>query len=224
MQKLVMTIGGSVILSKDLEINYFKEFAILLDKVSKKYKIFLIIGGGDVARRYINLGRKLGFKEELLDLIGIDITRINAKFINNILNNDSTDVPHSIKDAEKIDRNIVVMGGTTPGHSTDMVGAHLAQKVNAELFIIATNVDGIFDKDPNKYNNAKQLKNVNIDQLIKNLGTKWNKAGKNIVIDGPALKIIKNAKLNTFVLNGKKLEELEKAINLQPFDGTRIIN
>lgn len=224
MSNLVITIGGSVILSKDLEIDYFTKLAILLKKISKKYKLFLIVGGGDVARNYIKLGRKLGFKEELLDSIGVDITRVNAKIINNILMEDSKDIPHTIHEAEKFDKHIVVMGGTTPGHSTDMVGAELAERVNADLFIIATNVDGIFNKDPNKYSDAKQLKEVNIDQLINSFGTEWKRAGKNIVIDGPALKIIKRARVNTSVLNGKKLDQLEKALTFQPFNGTKIVH
>jgi uridylate kinase len=116
------------------------------------------------------------------------------------------------------------MGGTNPGHSTDMVGAELAEKTNASKFIIATNVDGVYDKDPNIYKDAKQIKKISIKQLIAKYGTEWNTAGKNIVIDGPALGIIDRAKIPTFVLNGKKLDELEKAINNQPFKGTVIIN
>jgi uridylate kinase len=114
------------------------------------------------------------------------------------------------------------MGGTIPGHSTDKVGAELAEKVSASKFIIATNVDGVYDKDPNKYSDAKQIKEVSINQLINDYGTDWNSAGKNIVIDGPALKIIKRARIPTFVLNGKKLKELEKAINNKSFNGTII--
>ena len=63
---------------------------------------------------------------------------------------------------------------------------------------------------------------ISIDQLIKEYGTDWRSAGKNIVIDGPALKIIKRAKIPTFILNGKKLEELKKAIKNENFNGTKI--
>jgi uridylate kinase len=104
-----------------------------------------------------------------------------------------------------------------------MVGAEIAEKTNADLFIIATNVDGIFDKDPNKFSDANQLKEVKIDQLIKIYGTKWKSAGKNVVIDGPALEIIKRAELATCIVNGKRLDQLEKALTNQSFDGTKII-
>ncbi len=223
MKNIVLTIGGSVILSKELENSYFKKLASLLKKISEQNKLFLVVGGGNVARKYIKLGRELGFNEKILDLIGIDITRINAKFLSNILTDCNNKIPHTIDEATKIDKSIVIIGGTTPGHSTDMVGAGIAEKTHAELFVIATNVDGIYDKDPNRYTDAKQFKEIEIDQLIKSFGTKWVKAGKHMVIDGPALEIIKKAKLKTYVLNGKRLNQLEKALNFQPFDGTKII-
>jgi uridylate kinase len=222
MSTIVLTIGGSVILSKDLESSYFKKLANLLKIISKKYKLFIVVGGGDVARRYIKLGRELGFSEDILDLIGIDITRINAKFLSNILTDSNNKITYTTDEAIKLDKSIVIMGGTTPGHSTDMVGAEIAEKTHSELFIIATNVDGIFDKDPNKYSDAKQIKEIEIDQLIKSFGTQWSKAGKHMVVDGPALKIVKRAKLTTYVLNGKRLDQLEKALNFQSFDGTKI--
>ena len=114
------------------------------------------------------------------------------------------------------------MGGTTPGHSTDLVGAELAEKSGADRFIIATNVDGIYDKDPNKYDDATQLKEITIKELIKKYGTKWNAAGSNIVIDGPALEVIDKIKIPTFIVNGTRLDQLEKAITNQNFEGTRI--
>lgn len=103
-----------------------------------------------------------------------------------------------------------------------MVGAELAEKTNSIKYIIATNVDGVYDKDPNIYTDAKQIKNISIDKLINQLGTDWKTAGKNVVIDGPALVIIKRSKIQTLVLNGKKLDELEKAISNKPFNGTII--
>ena len=121
-----------------------------------------------------------------------------------------------------MDEPIVIMGGTTPGHSTDMVAAELAEKTKAEMFIIATNVDGVYDKDPNSFSDAVLFEEITIDQLIKDQGTEWNSAGKNTVIDGPALKIIKRSKIQTVVLNGKKLDQLEKAIMKKHFIGTTI--
>jgi uridylate kinase len=92
------------------------------------------------------------------------------------------------------------------------------------MFIVATNVDGVYDKDPNEFSDAKKYDEITIDELIKKYGTKWESAGKNMVIDGPALGIIKQGKVPTVVLNGKNLDDLEKAITNQKFNGTKIKN
>ncbi len=222
MNSIVISLGGSVLLSDDIDIAFFKKLTNLLKQLSKKYKIYIIVGGGKTARTYIKLGRKLNFDEKTLDQFGIDITRVNARIMTNLIDISNDKIPNSTDEAKKLDKPIVIMGGTTPGHSTDMVGAELAEKVSALKFIIATNVDGVYDKDPNLYSNAKQLKEISIEKLINDYGTEWSSAGKNVVIDGPALQIIKRAKIPTFVLNGKKLEELDQAINNQLFNGTTI--
>ena len=222
MESIVINIGGSVILSKDVDLSYFKKLSNLLSKYSINNKIFIVIGGGRIARNYIDIGRQHGLDEEKLDQLGIDVTRINAKIFSYIIGIENVKIPFSTDNAKNIDFPIVVMGGTVPGHSTDMVGAELADKVNASKLIIATNVDGVYDKDPNKFGDAKQLREVAIKDLIKEYGTDWTSAGKNMVIDGPALEIINNARLPTFVLNGKKLSELEKLLDNKQFNGTVI--
>jgi uridylate kinase len=223
MKTVVVSIGGSVVLSEVADAVFLKKLTSLFKAISGEYRLFVIVGGGTIARRYITLGRELGFDEDTLDLIGIDVTRVNARIITNLLGDSNKEIPHTTEEAMKIASPVVVMGGTDPKHSTDTVGAELAQKTNAVRFVNATNVDGIYDKDPNKYKDAKQLKEVPIDQLITQYGTKWGTAGKNIFMDEPALAIIKQAKIPTFVVNGKRLDQLEKALRGQLFDGTTIL-
>ena len=219
MKTVVVSIGGSVVLSDEADV----PFLMNLTGLFKRIKLFVIVGGGKIARRYIQLGRELGFDEDTLDLIGIDVTRVNARIIAYLLGISNTEIPRSTSDALKLNFPIVVMGGTDPQHSTDLVGAELAEKTGAVRFVNATNVDGIYDKDPNKFKDAKQLKEVSIDHLIEKYGTTWGTAGKNIFMDEPALEIIKKAKLPTFVVNGKRLDQLEKALLGQSFDGTIIL-
>ncbi|HUS98976.1 MAG TPA: UMP kinase [Candidatus Thermoplasmatota archaeon] len=223
MQTVVVSIGGSVVLSNEADALFLTKLTSLFKKISHEYKLFVIVGGGNIARRYIQLGRELGFDEDTLDLIGIDVTRVNARIITNLLGVSNKEIPHTTNEAMKLDFPIVVMGGTDPKHSTDTVGAELAEKTHAIHFVNATNVDGIYDKDPNKYKDAKQLKEISIDHLIRQYGTKWGAAGKNIFMDEPALAIIKRAKVTTSIVNGKRLDQLEKALIGQPFDGTKIL-
>ena len=221
MESIVISIGGSVLLSEDAA--FLKQVAKMLTAVSSEYRLYIIVGGGKIACQYIATGRELGFSEEILDEIGIDVTRLNAKLFSGLFANTNDKIPFTTDEASRMNNPLVIMGGTTPGHSTDMVGAELAEKVGARLFVIATNVDGIFDKDPHIHADAKQLQEMTIDTLIQTYGTGWSSAGKNMVVDGPALAIIKRSKLSTHVVNGKRLDQLEKAIRNQPFNGTKIL-
>ena len=223
MKTIVIALGGSVFLSDDATVQYLSQLRDLLKKVSENHKIFLVVGGGKTARNYINRGRELNLDEQALDELGIELTRVNAKLIAHFLEVANTGIPETVDEAAEMTKPIVVMGGTLPGHSTDLVGAELARLTQAELYIIATNVDGIFDKDPMKYITARQYEEVNIDTLIEKYGTDWKTAGGNVVIDGPALRLIKTATIHTIVLNGKRLDRLERAINGDRFDRTTII-
>lgn len=223
MKTVVVSVGGSVVLSEEANTVFLKDLTTLFKKISTNYKLFIIVGGGNIARQYIQLGRDLGFDEDTLDLIGIDVTRVNARIITNLIGVSNREIPHTTDEALQLNFPIIVMGGTDPKHSTDLVGAELAEKTNAVRFVNATNVDGIYDKDPKKYKDAKQFKEVAIDLLIAQYGTKWGSAGKNIFLDAPALEIIQRAKIPTFIVNGKRLDQFEKALTGQSFDGTKIL-
>lgn len=224
MEKIVIAIGGSVLFSDQVAEDFFEKLNNLMQKLSKNYKIYLVVGGGKKARQLIKQRREQGLSEEKLDLIGIDVTRENAKYLSDKLENTNKIIPASTDEAEKLPDKIIVMGGTTPGHSTDMVAAELAQKIHASKFIVATNVDGVYNKDPNKFSDAVKYDEITIDEMVKEYGTNWESAGKNMVIDGPALGIIQKTRIPTFVLNGKNLEELEKAVTNKKFNGTLIKN
>ncbi|MEM0467394.1 MAG: UMP kinase [Candidatus Thermoplasmatota archaeon] len=223
MKTIVLSLGGSVVLSDEANPSFLKQIAELLQKISSNYKLYVIVGGGTIARQYINLGRMLGFPENLLDQLGIDITRVNARVLTNLLPDSNKEIPYTTAQAIKLTNKIIVMGGTEPQHSTDLVGAEIAQKTTAERFVNATNVDGIYDKDPKKHPDAKKISEITIDELIKIYGTRWEAAGKNVFMDGPALSVIKKARIPTFIVNGKKLDQLENALLGKHFDGTTIL-
>ena len=85
MKTVVVSIGGSVVLSDEADSLFLKKLTTLFKKISNEYKLYVVVGGGNIARRYIQLGRELGFDEDTLDMIGIDVTRVNAWIITNLL-------------------------------------------------------------------------------------------------------------------------------------------
>jgi len=215
--KIVISLGGSIISPDDINFIKIEEH---LKKISKEVDLYIVTGGGKIARKYIKAARKLGASEEFLDKIGIEATRLNALLISSFFY-ENVDIPLAIEDASEA-KPPVVMGGTIPGHSTDAVGAMLAREIKADRFIIATDVDGIYDEDPKKNPNAKRYDSIPINKLRSMISDKWEKAGESFIIDGIACKIIDEAKIPTCVINGKNLESLENAIYGREFKGTRI--
>ena len=64
-------------------------------------------------------------------------------------------------------RIVIFAAGTgNPFFSTDTAAALRASEMNCSLIIKATKVDGIYDKDPMKFSNAKLIKNINYNEVI----------------------------------------------------------
>lgn len=63
---------------------------------------------------------------------------------------------------------VVVFGGGTgcPYFSTDTTGAMRAAEIGAEVFFKASNVDGVYDKDPNKYSDAVRYDELTHSQVL----------------------------------------------------------
>lgn len=212
--KVVVSLGGSLISLNEPE--YLAKVAELIKKIAKEMAIYVVVGGGKLARNYISTARSFCNDESYLDKIGILATRLNAMLLNAFF---KKEIPETIEEAKEM-APPVIMGGTSPGHSTDAVAAMLAKAVKANRLVIATDVDGIYDKDPKKYEDAKKFDRIHVKELKKIAGEEWKRAGESVIIDAIACRIIEEEKIQTFVVNGKNLEELEKAIYGRKFKGT----
>lgn len=222
---LVISIGGSILLPEDESISRLKELAEMLQENTEEKDLYLVVGGGRTARQYIDWGRRLGADEASLDELGIETSRLNARLLIIALEGDVYPVP-----AEKFDEAIsagnhypmVTMGGTHPGHTTDAVAAMLAERLNADKMINATSVDGVYTDDPKTDKNAEKLGVLDYDELIDIVTKEEHGAGPNVVIDPLAAKIIKRAKIKTYILDGNDLASFEKAIQEEEFVGSII--
>ena len=205
-------------------IKLLKDYARFLAKVSKTYQPIIIAGGGKIARHYISHARSSGVDESTLDELGIEISRLNAKLLIYALKGKAySHPPTSLKEAQQAVESglIVVAGGLHPGQSTNGTAALIAEKTNAEQFINATDVDGIYDSDPNKNKKAKLFKQIEMKNLKKMLIHEDSVAGGYDLMDIVALKIIERSKIKTRVIRSD-IKNLEKAIKGQA-TGTQII-
>jgi uridylate kinase len=115
------------------------------------------------------------------------------------------------------------MGGLTPGHSTNAVAAIAAETIQADQFINATDVDGVYTADPSKDPNAKKLDEVTIDRLTQILSKGDITAGAYDLMDPLALRIIARSKIPTIIVNGRAPDNVLKALRNES-TGTRVLH
>jgi uridylate kinase len=163
----------------------------------------IVSGGGIIARHYVNLARSLGADESSLDEMGIEISRLNAKLLSAALGNYVYPViPSNLEDISIACQSgkIIVSGGLHPGQSTNATAALICEKIKADRFLNATDVDGIYDSDPNKNPNAKMFKEITIKKCLDLLNTESTQAGNYDLMDIVALKVIERSKIPTWVI------------------------
>ena len=221
-KRIVIKFSGKVFAMENVKL--LKDYARFLVKISKTYQPVIVAGGGKIARHYINHARSSGADESTLDELGIEISRLNAKLLIYALKGKAySHPPTSLKEAQQAVESglIVVAGGLHPGQSTNGTAALIAEKINASQFINATDVNGIYDSDPNNNKKAKMFKKIEIKSLKKILIHEDSVAGGYDLMDIVALKIIERSNIKTRVIK-LDIKNLEKAIKGQLI-GTEII-
>ena len=223
MERVVVSLGGSILVPGDGDPEYVARLARLLSDLSRDRKLFAVTGGGKIARFYIETGRALGAKERRLDELGIDITRMNARLLGIALHGKTNPEPaRTYTEATRLARryDIVLMAGTAPGWTTDRVAASLARTVTAQRLVNATSVDGVYSSDPRTNPAARRFETMTYSQLIDLMGTRHARAGPTMVFDAIAARVIARAKIPLLVVDGRDLEALENAIVGKAFHGT----
>jgi len=221
-RRIVIKLSGKLFGLEDSKI--LKDYATFLVKISKIYQPIIVAGGGKIARHYITHARSSGADESTLDELGIEVSRLNAKLLIYALQDRA--YPHppiNLKEvAHAADSGLIVItGGLHPGQSTNATAALIAEKVRASFFLNATDVDGIYDSDPNTNKNAKKFKRIELKKLRKMLVHQESVAGGYDLMDIVALKVIERSKIKTRIIKAD-IKTLEKAIKGSP-EGTEII-
>ena len=211
--RIVVIIGGYILI-QDNEYRIFKDYVDVLKEMKAENELFVVVGGGRPARDYIAIARGLGASEGLCDVVGIEVTRLNARLLIMALGDAAYPaVPHNFAEALEYSSSgkLVVMGGTEPAHSTDAVGSILAEFIEADLLINATSVNGLYDKDPRKYTDAVMFEEITASQMMDLLSNKDIKAGTYEFFDHTAIGIIKRSQIKTVIVNGNNPQNLIKA-------------
>ncbi|MFA5050237.1 MAG: UMP kinase [Candidatus Micrarchaeia archaeon] len=222
---MVLSLGGSLMNTETgIDAKYLEEIKRILDSSENKFGI--VTGGGYLARRYANQIRSGGGNEFEADEAAIEATWENAKTLIKVLGKNAyLKVPRSFREAQKglEKKKYVVMGGTIPGITTDADAVLLAECLEAERVVNISNVDGIYNKDPRQFPDAKKYSYLTHEELVR-LAVENDRrmAGTNFVFDLLACKLAERSKLEIHFVNGKKLDDIKNAINGRMHSGTKI--
>ena len=182
-KRILLKLSGEALSgSKDNGIDFervieiAKEVKVCLDM---GFSIGIVVGGGNFWR-----GKTNNFMErQTSDYIGMLATTMNALALQDAFR--QIDVPVRVETAiemrkvaefylrEKCEKHlekgrVVIFGCGTgnPFFSTDTAAALRAAEINADILVKATNVDGIYDKDPKKYKDAKLIKETTYSEVL----------------------------------------------------------
>jgi uridylate kinase len=222
---IVLSIGGSLIAPKEGIDSMFlsKLNTFIRHYVKQGKRFFLVAGGGVLARKYRDTGKTVigDMTEEDLDWLGIHATRLNGHLLRTIFQ----DIAHP-RIIENYDNRlfnwkepVVIGAGWKPGWSTDYDAVILAKDYGASLIINLSNIYYVYDKDPNKYKDAKAIKKLTWEELEKLVGTKWE-PGINAPFDPIAAQLAKKLGLTVIVTHGEDFQNLTNIIDGDTFKGT----
>jgi len=206
-----MRIGGSVVASPINPALIGRYIKLLKDLKMQGHEVAVVVGGGALARDFIKAAKNLGLDESAQDEVAISVSRIFAQLLLKKLGELGCKVvPLTVEDAVKClqDGKVAVMGGLKPGMTTDTVAALIAEKVNADLLIKATDQEGIYNKDPRKYADAVLLEHLSFKELSNVFAEDKHKAGIHQILDPEAVKILKRKRVRVVVVNGFKPENI----------------
>ncbi|MCQ2086140.1 MAG: UMP kinase [archaeon] len=224
MDRVIVSIGGSVLIPGKEDSTYIKSLASVLKEVSNEVYLIVVCGGGQVARYYSDIGKNLGGSIKQIDELCIEVTRINAGLLSMAIGGDGlksvhTDIENCINMTSV--GKVSIMGGTESGHTTDAVAAMIAKRYKANRIVNASNVNAIYSDDPKKNPEATKYSKITIDELSTIVYNKHVPC-KSSVFDPLGVSIVKECKIDLVVVNGRNIKELKNAILGKEIEGTYV--
>ena len=190
------------------DFNILNDLAESIKKISSKnIQISIVLGGG-------NFIRGSSFSNGVVDRVTSDYMGMLGTVINSLAlqsNLEKVGVPSRVMTAISINRvaepyiknkatrhlqkgRVVIFGSGTgnPFFSTDTAAVLRASEMKSDIILKGTKVDGIYDKDPIKNNDAKKISNISYAEYL-------NKDIK--VMDATAISLAKDSSLPIIIFS-----------------------
>ena len=220
MRRIMLKLSGEALAGgskESFDYNFVKGICNQIKKSLKKNtELAIVTGGGNIIR-----GAMLeNIDKYKADEIGMLSTYMNSIYLQSVLMNigvkakvygafnitdmaalfSKDDILNDMKDGYVI----ILAGGTGhPYFTTDSGVVLRALELECEELLLAKNIDGVYDKDPRKYNDAKKYKKLKVDEMV---------SKKLEVIDLFASTLCMHNKLNFRIFSLKEKNAIEKAI------------
>ena len=204
----VIKVGGSL----SEEPNRLIKLCAKLSGFAKNYELVVVPGGGmfaDVVRDFdkrFNLSSAISHRMAILgmDQFGLLLSQIIPNSCATFLLSDAKQLSET--EALPIFLPSRLMFKEDPlknswDVTSDSIAAYVASQLQAAKAVLVTNVDGIFTKDPKKHKDAKLMKRLSAEELLK-LNTRTS-------VDRFLPKLLLEAPVDCYVVNGKHPERIE---------------
>lgn len=222
MKTVIISLGGSIIVPDNIDIQFLKDFKLLIEEFTKKdYRFIIYCGGGMTARTYQKAAAEIVEDQESLDWIGISATHLNAFLLRTVLYDISSE--QIVKDPTaciESEKPVILAAGWKPGWSTDYDAVLVAKKLGTDTIINMSNIDYVYDSDPKKNPDAKPLKEISWSEFCNLVGNKWT-PGLNMPFDPIAAKEAEEHRFKVIIL-GKDIDNLRKMLSEEEYKGTLI--
>ena len=221
-KKILLKLSGEALMgdqefgiSSDVIASYAKQIKEIVDL---GVEISIVIGGGNIFRGLS--GAAQGVDRVTADHMGMLATVINSLALQNSI--EKLGVPTRVQTAIEMPKvaepfikrraqrhlekgRVVIFGAGTgnPYFTTDTAAALRAIEMETNVVIKATKVDGIYDKDPVKYPDAKKYETVTYNEVL----------AKDLkVMDATAISLCRENKLPIIVFNSLIEGNLKRVI------------
>ena len=222
-KRILIKLSGEFLKSKE-EVISFEKLNLISSDIKyiheRGIQIGIVVGGGNILRG-LEGSKKYKIPSAELDELGMIATTINGGALSIALK--KLKIPNSVLSAIPISPSVgegfsrykaiellsqshvlIFTGGTSnPFFTTDTAAVLRALQIKADVLLKSTNVRGIYDKDPNKFPDAKFYKNITYKKAL-NQGLK--------IMDLTAFSLAMNHNLPIIVFNGEVQNNLRKVL------------
>jgi uridylate kinase len=239
MRYMVIKIGGSLLSPKDSVADevFLRKLVEIIQGIysnsqNNDLKIVLVVGGGDLSRKYRDIAISVGDRGEIdQHRIGIVATWMNSELLRILLDTGSLvykrtlgigvfansleagieGITSDFNDWKNGDKSILVSGGFVNGASTDLNAFVLASKLETDKVYKLSNIDHVYTDDPSKNPNATPIDDMTTslpydltwDEYLKMFEVDSHKPGLNVPVDILGAKLAKDNGITLCFMDGR---------------------